>query len=368
VSFETPDWKTTALVTLAALAMVLGWLAFAVGSMPWHGLELVPVLWLPLVMRSGAWSTWVRLLSRTEPATGLALFRIGLAISIWIILGGMISRNMITLMWVDVSDGGYRTIQSKSALLALLGGPTRQGVWALTGICLTAATLQMVGLGSRFMSLATMVTFGILTDLNSHAGGSYDELMKNGLFLLALGPSTATLSLDCRLRTGSWTSDVPVLAFARYLVVGQLVLMYWTTGLQKVSAHWMPGGSFDALYYILQQPSWQRFDMRWVAWFYPLTQLGTFASWCWEVTSPLWLLAFWFRATRTRPGLIRAHFNAWDVRTIYAVIGFVFHATLFVLMDVGPFSPISLSYYFCLFHPDEYRALWRWLRRKAGAG
>ena len=61
-----------------------------------------------------------------------------------------------------------------------------------------------------------------------------DRLLTNALWLLVLSRSTATLSLDCRLRTGQWVSSVLVPAWPRYLALYQLVLVYGTTGLQKL--------------------------------------------------------------------------------------------------------------------------------------
>ena len=87
------------------------------------------------------------------------------------------------------------------------------------------------------------------------------------------------------------------------------------------------------------------------------------------VLAPLWLLALYFHATRERPGFVRAWFNAWDVRTLYAVIGLGFHAALLVTMNVGPFPIISLAYYTCLWRGEEWRAMLRRSPRPvSGAG
>ena len=37
------------------------------------------------------------------------------------------------------------------------------------------------------------------------------------------------------------------------------------------------------------------------------------------------------------------------------VIGLGFHVSIMLLMVVGPFSPISMTLYICLFHPIEYK-------------
>ena len=144
----------------------------------------------------------------------------------------------------------------------------------------------------------------------------------------------------------------------------RLVLVYGTTGLQKLSAHWLPGGELSALYYIMQQPSWQRIDMAWLAPFYPLTQAATLTTWCWEICAPLLLLAYVFRSTRTRPGRMRGWMNTHDFRTLYAAFGIAMHLGIFLTMEVGPFTWISLAFYACLWHPDEWTHVWRRLQRR----
>ena len=305
------------------------------------------------------WRTWLGILGHKEPATAVALFRIGLGLALLVAFGTLAFDGVIDAIWVDKAAGdGYRTVGG-TWLIRELGGATPTVVWSVWAAAMLSGVLLVVGAGGRLTAFIALHLFMSLADLNGQAGGSYDELMANGLWLAVLAPSTATLSVDCRLRTGAWRSDRSVAAWPRYLIIGQLVLMYWTTGLQKVSAYWTPGGDFSALYYIMQQPSWQRFDMTWVAWVYPFTQLATAVTWFWEVSCPLWLLAYWYRATRTRPGRVRSFFNQWDVRSIYAAVGILFHFIIFGTMNVGPFSPISLAFYAAVWHPDEWTRMAR---------
>ncbi len=141
------------------------------------------------------------------------------------------------------------------------------------------------------------------------------------------------------------------------MAIYQLVLIYWSTGLHKVSASWTPVGGYSALYYTLQQPTWQRWDMDWLAWVYPLTQAATALTWFWEITSPLLLLALWYRATPERPGRLRAVFNRLNYRRLFVVFGVCLHLMIFALMDVGPFTWVTLAFYVCLYGPDEWRVL-----------
>src|SRR5262249_39413460 len=156
-----------------------------------------------------------------------------------------------------------------------LGGVQPQNVWLVVAVCLLSALGLALGLASRLNAFLALQSYMALTGLNPAAGGAYDWLLTNALLLLVLRRCGQTLSLGYRVRTGRWVSDEPVPAWPRYLVVYQMVLVYWSTGMHKVSGAWTPAGGFSALYYILQEPTWRRWNMSWLAWVYPATQAAT---------------------------------------------------------------------------------------------
>jgi len=314
------------------------------------------------------WARWVAFLDRREPGTSLALFRIAVGLCLLYAVSSVVWSGALPALWLNPADGGY-TVVGRPWLFRQLGGVTPAAVWAVTGVCLAAALLLVVGLAGRLAALVALQTYLALTGLNPDASGSYDGVFTNALWLLVLASSTATLSLGCRLRTGRWASDRPATAWPRYLVIYQLVLIYCSTGLHKLSACWTPVGGYSALYYTLQQPTWQRWDMSWLAWAYPLTQAATALTWFWEVSSPLLLLALWYRATRDRPGRLRALFNRLNFRRWFVAVGVAMHLTVFAFMEVGPFTWITLAFYVCLYHPNEWREWWQhladWLARRS---
>lgn len=317
---------------------------------------------------SGLWTAIADRLAHREPATPLALFRIACGLSILYTLVPMISADVVSMVWMDRPYGGYRDLEADQWLLRALGGPTDAAVTVLVGLGIASALLLLVGLGSRITPLVAGQVMIALFDINPESGGGHDRLLTAGLWLLVLAPSTATLSLDARLFGDEhrFLSTRPVAAWPRYLVIFQLVVVYCTTGLQKLGQEWMPWGGWSALYHAILAPSWQRWDTAWVASVYPLTQLGTAVTWLWEVGAPLWLLAFWFRATRDRPGRLRALCNRVDLRAWMAAIGLFFHGALWLLMNLGPFSLVTASFYLCLWHHDEYAALWHRVRGRLG--
>ncbi len=283
-----------------------------------------------------AWRRWVALLSRVEPGTGLALFRVALGLCVVGIVLEAWTSGVAEVIWVDVAQGGYRHL-TPTWLFALFGGATRAVLRGVLMVALAAGVGLVLGLGGRLAALLALVPMVHLTRLNPEASGAYDLLLTNGLWLLVLADASRTWSLDAKLRTGAWVDPTPVPAWPRGLALFQLIgLTYFMSGVQKVSTHWPLGGGLSGLYFTLQQPTWQRFDMGWLAQLYPLTQVGTLVSWLFEVLAPLWLVAIWRR---------------WRVRHLFTFVGVTMHVLILVLMDVGPFSFVSLAYYACLVRP-----------------
>lgn len=319
------------------------------------------------------WSRLVELFSTQEHPRALAFFRIALGLCGVYTIATVMLHGVVDDVWMDVAHGGYRTLKRGNFLVEWLGGTSPKMVWGMSIAALVTAILVTIGAGGRFMVFAYLWTFTAATDFNSQASGSYDELLSAAVFLLLLTPATRTLSVDCRLRLGAWRDDTPVYAFPRWMAVFQLVLVYWATGMQKLSFYWVPGGEWSALYYIMQQPSWQRADMSWVAYLYPLTQAATGLTWFWEIGAPFLLLAFYFRRNPQGRGprrfghRLRKLFNFIDFRTIFAAIGVGLHLGIWAVMEVGPFSWVSLAYYICLFSPDEMARGRRWLGKRIPA-
>jgi hypothetical protein len=309
-----------------------------------------------------SWSRWVGLWDRREDGLSLALVRMGVGLGLVHAMAVPAARGLVPVIWFDRAQGGYKDLGEGMFIVRLLGGPSPGLIWSLVGLCLLSGGLLIAGLGARWAALVGLQCFLGLSWLNGQAGGSYDFLLANALWLVVLAESDRTASLWARLSRGAWLAPGEVPSWPRYLMVVQLVLMYFATGIQKVSAHWVPGGDWSALYYILQQPSWQRWRMEWAAWVYPLTQAATGAVWFFEVGAPLLLLAFWYRDSREQGGALRATFNRVDLRALFCMAGVSMHLGIATLMDVGPFSTVAIALYAALWHPEELR---RWLSARS---
>ncbi len=220
-------------------------------------------------------------------------------------------------------------------------------------LCWTTALLAVVGFGGSASVLVCQQCYVALRSLNENASGGYDSLITVGLLLIALGRPTTTWSLDCRLLRGTWTSRVLVPAWPRALVVFQLLLMYTLTGLQKVGHSWTPFGGYTAMHYVLNDPTWLRGDLAGLPWTLDfVARVGTFVTWHWEQLSCLLLFHWYYRFGNTEAThWVAKVFRRWDVRAPWALTGALMHLGILVLLDVGPFSLVSLAYYVRLWSP-----------------
>ena len=306
-----------------------------------------------MIRLRATWGRWVAFLGEREGAESLALARIIAGVTLAHHLFAMWTSGSAEAMWVDIAHGGYRSVDE--TWLPLPGGATPGAIHLIMAITSLAAVALALGAFTRVAAVIAWFGFARLCDLNWHCGGSSDELLTNGLFLLMLSGCGEAWSIDARRRGGN-PPQVP--AWPRRLLVFQLVLVYFTTALQKVSSSWIPlVGPMDALWYILQQPTWQKHDMRWLAPFFPLTQLATLVTWCFEMFAPLLLLAMWYQRTADRPGRVRALVNRVPFRGAYLALGLALHLGIWASLEVGPFLGGILVLYAACILPHEWRVL-----------
>lgn len=303
----------------------------------------------PEVSAAGAWARWVALCSREEDALSVAIVRIAVGL---IVAGHIVHlawSGALPLVWFDSDHGGLRDLDGGA--LRWAGGAVPAVVVPACVFTVLSGLAMALGL-TRWATWATWLGFQVVADLNGQAGGSYDELLTATLFLLGWSGAHRRLTV---LRPSGSHGATSSLACVRWLLVLQLVVMYTSSAVQKVSAHWVPWGDHMALWYILQQPTWQRAPMLWVAPWVELTKVATFVSWVFELSAPLLLAGAWFRETRNRPGLLRTLFNRLDVRALQLLVGLGMHLGIEATMEVGAFSFASVALYAACFSPDELR-------------
>jgi hypothetical protein len=317
-----------------------------------------------------AW--WVRIWDRREHPGVLAAVRILLATVILTDLLLAARLELVVGIWGDVDVGGIVDIVGRNKPPEVYRWlPATPGTaWAVWGAAVGSASALLLGIGARVAALVLCLTLAQLALILPGADRGIDMLLRNALLILVFARTDATASLWAHLRTGRFLGVVggPVPSWPRYLLVVQMVVLYWGAGAAKVSSTWTPFGDYAALYIAMRDPHFARLPVALVDAIYPLTQALTATTWFWEWAAPLLLLAYHYRDTRDRPGWLRATFNRLGFVQLYLLLGFVFHMGTHLTLRLGIFPFAVLSLYPAAFHPDEWARWLAPLRRRLGLG
>lgn len=298
------------------------------------------------------WTSWVAFTSEKEPALVLAIFRVLLSLCA---IGSLLTAmDVLSVLWIDAAHGGAFTLEP-TRLVRLFGGPTPPVIQTFWWVALVAAALSAVGLGGRWPLLVAGQAYTALVRTNAGITGGYDAMIGIAFWILFFSGANATLSVDAWRRTKRLLTDDLIPAWPRRVLVLQLVVIYFITGLQKMSPVWTPLGGYSALYWVYQDPTWRRFDMSFTTKLYPLLQVGTAITWHWELSFPVVMAWLWARRTKARGGRLRRALLRWDLRKLYLAIGVCLHLGILLTLNVGPFSFVSLSFYPLFFRPEEVR-------------
>lgn len=310
--------------------------------------------WAPLAR----WATaWIAFWDEREAPTVLALIRISLAAVVLVDLAAAFEHGVVAWLWAPGEAGGIALQSPVDGPLFYRVFPATSGSALLLWLGLVASALGL-GLGC-FTRGSALLYVGLSAQaalINAPADRAIDRAIRIMVFILAFSPAGRRWSVDARRETGSFRGAPGAApAWSRYLILGQLVLLYWGASLAKSGTHWYPWGGYRALYYTLQDPIMAARDFRWLAEPLPFfaTQLATAATHLWELSAPLVLLAAFYRRTRARRGRLRALFNRLPVRTAYVTFGVVFHVALALSLRLGIFPWAMLACFPAFFHPDE---------------
>ncbi len=304
-------------------------------------------------MSTNPWRRWVAFWDQKEDGRAMAGFRVAMGLTLIYTFGWPWFAGAAQPIWVDVEFGGIRDYHNLPWLFALFGDASEQTVYTILSMGLGSALCLILGILPRVASLIGMLVINNIAWHNLQAGGGHDDLIANALWILIFTDSAATYSVRARIKTGSWITDKKIAAWPRYLILIQLILMYWSTGWQKLSSHWLPFGEMDALWYILQQPTWARIDMQWFAPYAWTLQVGVLVVWFFETLSPLIFLLLYYENTSNKGGRLREICNKLPWRKLFCIFGISMHCFISLGMVVGPFSLASLAYYFGFIPPKE---------------
>lgn len=293
---------------------------------------------------TSTWRAWVALWDRREPATALALVRIGIGVVTLVDLVHTRWLGLVDVLWSPIPLG-YAT--HYQPWLPLDAG----GLWLVATI---AAAALAVGAATRVAAIVLCAASIAMSNLAPDSECGVDQLFRIALVILALSQCNARWSVDAWIarRLGRPPpADIP--AWPRYLLMLQLAWVYFSGGQNKAGEEWGPFGGFTALADALTDPHVARFDPSWLATAYPLTRVATATTMVFELSAPVFLLAYYFAATRDRPGRARAVFNRLRVRWIWLGLGVSFELGIAFAMRLGNFPWGMLAIYPVMLLPED---------------
>jgi hypothetical protein len=293
---------------------------------------------------SAAWRAWVELLDRREPATALALVRIFVAVAL---LGDFVqlgSLGLVDALWARPPDG-----------FAWATDAERVGARGLYALAVVALACIAIGLATRPACVVFVLVSAQLAARQPDEG--IDVLLRIVVAILALSRCNARWSVDAwiaRRRGRPMPAEIP--AWPRYLLLFQLVWVYFSAAQNKSGSEWGPHGGFAALGNAMADPHTARFAGAWIG--SPIVdaalRVATAATVTFEIVAPLYLLFLYYAATRERAGRVRAWCNRLHLRWSWLALGVAFHLGIAVFLRLGLFPWGMLAVYPVLLLPDDY--------------
>jgi hypothetical protein len=300
---------------------------------------------------------WVAFWDQREPATPLAVTRI--CVGLVVLLDLLIAKyqGAVPALWSAPPLGLAWGANSDPAPLAKRWlGASPHSAELLWGIAVAAALLMTLGALHRVAGLVLTVALIELARLEPD-GDAIDQLLRVVVPILALSRANACLSLDAwfwRKRGKPPPENVP--AWPRYLLVLQLLWMYFSAAQNRLDPAWYPHGGFSAISKVLGDPHFARFAPGTLRRIYPLTQLATALTMVFEGSAPLMLLWLWLdpASGELRGGKFGALTRTLHVRWVWMALGASLHVGIIFTMQLGIFPFGMLALYPLLVRAEEY--------------
>jgi len=275
------------------------------------------------------WRTWVALMDHREPATALACVRIAVSAVLLYDFATIYRMGLVEPLFAP-PPAGFAT--------------TDATLWC--HVATIALIAMLLGAGTRLACVAYVYASSRLAIALPEADRGIDMILRVMISILAFSQSHARWSIDAWLRARlgrPFAALVP--AWPRYLLLIQLVWVYFSGGSNKAGATWGPQGGFLALANAIMNPHLGRFDPTWVGAALPLTRLATALTMCFELGAPLYLLFYYYAKTADRPGRLRAFCNRYRLRWVWIGLGLCFQLGIALFLRIGIFPWGMLALY-----------------------
>lgn len=301
---------------------------------------------------------WIELWNRREQATSLACVRIGVAAVLLVDLLAAWWLGALPSLWAPPPSGfAWGALGDHVPVLVRWFGSGQSVAVAAWLLAVVAAVAVLFGFCFRATSWLLVFAMLELEGLTPDGDG-IDSILRIVLPLLALSDAHAVLSIDAwwKRRRGK-PVDAQVLAWPRYLIVVQLLWVYFSAAHHRGKASWGFSGSFSALGDVLGDPHFTRFAPGAFAPLYPLLQLAGLLTMLFEFSSPLFLVFSYYQRRPTRGGALGSWVRRLHLRDAWLILGVGLHLGIALTMELGIFPFGILALYPALLHPEEVDAL-----------
>ena len=308
-----------------------------------------------------AFAHWVTFWDRREPATSLAFTRILVGAVLFLDMVLAIRKGAMPALLAPPPLGmgsGASAIPEFLPAPALGSSDVAFLWWALVLLTSLMFALGLFYKVAGFLLALVLFNFARFDP----DGDAIDSLYRVVVPILALSGANACCSFDAWIaRRAGKPLPAVVPAWPRYLLMAQLLWMYFSAGHCRDDAAWWPHGGFSAIGNVMGDPHFARFRPGSLVSLYPVTQVATAVSMIFELSAPLMVLMIWLR--KGGGGRWGDILRNWRVRWIWLAVGAALHLGIALTMTLGMFPYGVLSLYPLFLHPDEYARARDALRR-----
>jgi uncharacterized membrane protein YphA (DoxX/SURF4 family) len=311
------------------------------------------------------WRAWSDLWARREPATAQALVRIFVGIVVLADLLDARRLGLVEAVWAPPPEGMGHGAADRLWSIDWFG-KSADTAWLLWWLGVGSSLALIAGLGTRVAAIVFVLISAQLAAIAPDADRGIDTAMRVVILILAFSWCHARWSVDAWIRRRvfrrPFTDDVP--AWPRYLLLAQLIWIYFSGGHNKSQPEWYPQGGFAALANALSDPHFARFSSEWVPMVFPIPQIAAAVTIMFEWGAPLVLVCLYYEATAERGGRLRRIINRLHFRHVWILVGVGFHFGIALLMQLGIFPWGMLACYPVLLRSGELQRAEAWLTRR----
>ena len=214
--------------------------------------------------------------------------------------------------------------------------------FVLIGLVYVALLFGVFTRVAQVLALACVLSLQVRVDLVSNGG---DFVLSNLMVWTAFLPLGSAFSVDAwRGKKAGTPRTSPVVSWAVFVVMMQLVIIYFFNAVHKSGETWING---SAVYWLAHQERLVTGPGYWMREHLPfwVFQAITYTSLVLEYLLPFLILSPWGRPRTRRLAIV----GIWAL-----------HLGIALVANVGVFSFVMIAYSMFLFNPED----WEWLREK----